>query len=46
MSKIVNDANIIFKISSEYKKQLKKEAEQKGLTLSSYIKMILDGRNK
>lgn len=46
MSKMVNDSNIIFKINSEYKKELIKEAQQKGLTLSSYIKMILDGRNK
>lgn len=46
MAKVINDNIIIFKISSEYKKQLIKEAQQKGLTLSSYIKMILDGRNK
>lgn len=33
-------------IDKELKKELQKEAEQKGLSLTSYIRMILLGRNK
>jgi predicted AAA+ superfamily ATPase len=32
------------KISDDLKNQLKKEAEERGLTLSSYIRLILIGR--
>ena len=37
---------IAFKVTSSFKEQLKKEAEEKGLTLSGYIKFILAERNK
>ena len=35
-----------FRIADEMKKQLKKEAHEKGLTLSVYIRKILAKRNK
>ena len=38
--------NIIFKISTELKEQLKREAREKGLTLSGYIKAIIAERKK
>ncbi len=41
----MNDT-IIIKINKVFKDNLKKEAEQKGLTLSSYIKSILAERKK
>lgn len=41
----MND-NIMIKVTTEFKEQLKKEAREKGLTLSGYIKAILAERNK
>lgn len=38
--------NIMFMVSKELKEQLKKEAREKGLTLSGYIKAILAERKK
>jgi len=38
--------NIIFKISTELKEQLKSEARERGLTLSGYIKAIIAERKK
>lgn len=38
--------NIMFMISKELKEQLKKEARERGLTLSGYIKAIIAERNK
>lgn len=35
-----------FKIDSQVKKELAKEARQKGISLSSYIRMILSERKK
>ena len=37
---------IALKVTNSFKEQLKKEAGEKGLTLSSYIKFILAERNK
>lgn len=37
---------IIFKTTEEFKKQLMKEAKEKNLTLSAYIKSILNERGK
>ncbi len=37
---------IIFKISYELKAQLQKEAKERNLTLSSYIKAIIAERKK
>lgn len=37
---------IIFKVSKSFKEILKKEAEEKGLTLSGYIKAIISERKK
>lgn len=34
------------KIDDELKSELKQEAEQKGLSLTSYIRMLLKERNK
>ncbi len=34
------------KIEEELKKQLKEEADKKGLSLNSYIRMLLIERNK
>lgn len=36
-----NETAIIFRLSEELKEQLKKEAREKGLTLSSYIRNII-----
>lgn len=41
-----NDNIIMIKIATEFKEQLKKEAKERGLTLSGYIKSILAERNK
>ena len=41
MKEVIN-----IRISKELKEKLKKEAEEKGLTLSGYIKFILAERNK
>ena len=41
----MNDT-IIFRISKEFKEQLVKEAKEKDLTLTAYIKSILSGRSK
>lgn len=38
--------NIMFRISKEFKEKLQKEAKEKNLTLSAYIKSILNGRSK
>jgi hypothetical protein len=38
--------NIMFLVSKELKAQLKKEARERGLTLSGYIKAIIAERNK
>lgn len=38
--------NIMFMVSKELKEQLKKEARERGLTLSGYIKAIIAERNK
>lgn len=38
--------NIMFWISKELKEKLKKEAHERGLTLSGYIKGIIAERNK
>lgn len=38
--------NIMFFVSKELKEQLKKEAQERGLTLSGYIKAILAERKK
>lgn len=37
---------IIFKTSYELKEQLQKEAKERNMTLSSYIKSIIAERNK
>lgn len=37
---------IALKVTNSFKEQLKKEAGEKGLTLSGYIKFILAERNK
>lgn len=37
---------IIVKISQELKKQLEKEAKEKGLNLSAYVRLILSEREK
>ena len=37
---------IIFKVDCKFKKRLQKEAQEKNLTLSSYIKSIIDKRDK
>lgn len=37
---------IIFKTNEDFKKQLTKEAKEKNLTLSAYIKSILNERRK
>jgi antitoxin component of RelBE/YafQ-DinJ toxin-antitoxin module len=37
---------IHIKIDDELKNELKQEAEQKGLSLTSYIRMLLKERNK
>ena len=37
---------IIFKTSYELKEQLQKEAKERNMTLSSYIKAIIAERNK
>lgn len=37
---------IIFKTTEDFKKQLAKEAKEKNLTLSAYIKSILNERGK
>ena len=37
---------IIFKVSYELKEQLQKEAKERNMTLSSYIKAIITERNK
>ena len=41
MKEVIN-----IRISKELKEKLKKEAREKGLTLSGYIKFILAERNK
>ena len=38
--------NIMFMISKDLKEQLKKEARERGLTLSGYIKAIIAERKK
>ena len=38
--------NIMFMVSKELKEQLKKEARERGLTLSGYIKAIIAERKK
>lgn len=38
--------NIMFFVTKELKEQLQKEARERGLTLSGYIKAILAERNK
>lgn len=38
--------NIIFKTTEEFKQQLTKEAKEKNLTLSAYIKSILNERKR
>lgn len=37
---------IHFRINSEWKKQLKEEAKQKGLSLNSYLRLIVSERKK
>lgn len=37
---------IIFKVSCELKKQLQKEAKERDMSLSSYLKSIIAERNK
>ena len=37
---------IIFKVSCELKEQLQKEAKERNMTLSSYIKSIIAERKK
>lgn len=37
---------IYVRVSDEIKEQLKKEAEEKGLTVSSYVRMLILERNK
>jgi len=37
---------LIIKIKEELKKELENEAKEKGLNLSSYVRMILTERNK
>ncbi len=37
---------IALKVTNSFKEQLKKEAREKGLTLSGYIKFILAERKK
>lgn len=37
---------IILKISKEFKEQLEKEAKEKNINLSSYIRLILSERDK
>ena len=38
--------NILIRIDKNLKCELKKEADEKGLSLSAYIRMILIERNK
>lgn len=38
--------HIIFKVDKDFKETLKKEAREKGLTLSGYIKAIISERKK
>lgn len=38
--------NIMFMVSKELKEQLRKEAQDRGLTLSGYIKAIIAERKK
>jgi len=40
------ETTIIFKTTKEFKEQLIKEAKEKNLTLSGYIKSILNERGK
>lgn len=40
------ETTIIFKVTKELKRQLMKEAKEKNLTLSGYIKAILSERKK
>lgn len=40
------DANIMIKVSKEFKEILKQEAKEKNLTLSAYIKSIINERIK
>lgn len=42
----MNDSYIMFKVKQKLKEQLKKEAKLCGLTLSSYIKLIISKRKK
>lgn len=42
----MNDDYIMFKVSKELKTQLKKEAKERNLTLSSYLKFIISKRKK
>jgi hypothetical protein len=37
---------IMIKVTAEFKEQLKKEARERGLTLSGYIKAIIAERKK
>ena len=37
---------IILKISKEFKEQLEKEAQEKNITLSAYIRLLLSERKK
>lgn len=37
---------IIFRVSYEFKEQLQKEAKERNMTLSSYIKSIIAERKK
>lgn len=41
MKEVIN-----IRINEELKEKLKKEAKEKGLTLSSYLKAIISERNK
>lgn len=40
------DDYIVFRVSSEFKKQLEKEAKERDMTLSAYIKSIIAERDK
>lgn len=46
MKRPLNDDTIIFKVSKDLKKKLQDEARMNNMTLSTYIKIILNQRKK
>lgn len=43
---MLKEEMIVIKIEPKFKESLEKEAKEKGLNLSSYVRMILTERNK